>query len=335
MKTNRLPYPGLRPFKREETNIFFGREEHADELLARLGKTRFLAVIGASGCGKSSLVRAGLLAGLDIGFLAQAGTEWRVAELRPGNRPLARLAEALLSQPDGALEDVYRPGETNRKKNLSTELRQGPLALRELLQAWPLPRNANLLVLVDQFEEIFRYYAQGDPYEAEAFVALLLASIPVVSQESSDDILSTGKGDIYVVITMRSDFLGECALFQGLPEAINRGLFLTPRLSRGDLREAIAMPARVFGAEVEPALVNQLLRDMGNDPDQLPLMQHLLMRLWDKEINHEPVIPANPGIQEKKAGEAKNILTLEQSRKIGGLSEALSQHANEAYYICP
>ena len=90
-----FPYPGLRPFEREETDIFFGRETHTDQLIDRLSKNSFLAVVGPSGCGKSSLVRTGLLPGLESGFLAAASGIWRIAELRPGNQPMTRLAEAL------------------------------------------------------------------------------------------------------------------------------------------------------------------------------------------------------------------------------------------------
>lgn len=93
-----LPYPGLRAFQREETDIFFGREEQTDELLRRLQRGRFLAVVGASGCGKSSLVRAGMMAALEAGFMSEAGSRWRLAEMRPGMQPLERLADALLEK---------------------------------------------------------------------------------------------------------------------------------------------------------------------------------------------------------------------------------------------
>jgi energy-coupling factor transporter ATP-binding protein EcfA2 len=91
-----FPYPGLRPFERHETDIFFGREAHTDQLLERLGHRHFLAVVGPSGCGKSSLVRTGLLAGLETGFLVSAGARWRVAEMRLGNRPFARQSRRLI-----------------------------------------------------------------------------------------------------------------------------------------------------------------------------------------------------------------------------------------------
>jgi len=88
------PYPGLRPFKREESDIFFGREQHVDQLLETLCRHRFLAVVGTSGCGKSSLVKAGMLPALDAGFLAQAGAHWYVADLRPGHQPMWALANS-------------------------------------------------------------------------------------------------------------------------------------------------------------------------------------------------------------------------------------------------
>ncbi len=148
---------------------------------------------------------------------------------------------------------------------LMATLQRGPLGLIEAIRETPLPDETNLLILVDQFEEIFRY-RQADINQAEAFVDLLLAS--------------PGQENVYVVITMRSDFLGDCALFPGLPEAMNESQFLTPRLTRDQRRGAIMGPASMFGGRVEPDLVNRLLNDMGADPDQLPVLQHVLMSMW-------------------------------------------------------
>lgn len=202
----KFPYPGLRPFERDETDIFFGREEQTDQLISLLGKTHFLAVVGPSGCGKSSLVRTGLLAGLESGFLALAGGNWRIAEFRPGNSPFARLAETLNEiKLLGETTTFAKPSEANAF--LQARLLRGPLSLHEILTNTPLPENTSLLLLVDQFEEIFRYYKQFDKNEATAFIKLLLASCK--------------HPNIYTVITMRSDFIGDCAKFYGLPEAIN------------------------------------------------------------------------------------------------------------------
>lgn len=148
------PYPGLRPFKREESDIFFGREQHVDQLLEKLAQQHFLAVVGTSGCGKSSLVKAGMLPALDAGFLAQAGARWTVADLRPGHRPMWALAESLLAS------QAFAPARGTEPESLAllhATLRRGPLGLVEAMRETPLPESANLLVLVDQFEEIFRY----------------------------------------------------------------------------------------------------------------------------------------------------------------------------------
>ena len=260
------PYPGLRPFKREESDIFFGREQHVDQLLEKLAQHHFLAVVGTSGCGKSSLVKAGMLPALDAGFLARAGAHWYVVDMRPGHRPIWALAESLLdSQAFGAA----RGTEPESLALLNATLRRGPLGLIEALCETPLPERANLLVLVDQFEEIFRYRRDIDSQEADAFVALLVASA------------RHRKVDLYIALTMRSDFLGDCAVFLDLPETINESQFLAPRMTRDQRAAAITEPARVFGGDVEPGLVNRMLNDMGADPDQLPLMQHALMRMWD------------------------------------------------------
>ncbi len=300
--TAEAPYPGLRPFEPDEVDVFFGREEQIDQLLGRLDRSRLLAVVGLSGCGKSSLVKAGLVPALQTGFLASAGARWRIAEMRPGDQPMRRLAEALLAE--GAL-GPERAGQPGALGFLLATLRRGPLGLAEVVADTPPPEGTRLLLVVDQFEEIFRYVARGDAEEAEAFVALLLAT---VAQPDSP---------VYVVLTMRSDFLGDCARFEGLPEALNDSQFLTPRMRREERRAAIEGPAGVFGASIEPVLVNRLLNDMGDDPDQLPLMQHLLMRLWNR---------CGDG---GDGGETR--IAAADYEAVGGFEDALSRHADEAF----
>jgi hypothetical protein len=292
------PYPGLRSFRADESDIYFGREVQTDALLDKLARTRLLAVVGPSGCGKSSLVRAGMIAALHTGFMAAAGAQWQVAEMRPGDRPMARLADALRASVVPADQ-----AEAPQTPLLEAALRRGPLGLVEVVSGAGLPAGCNLLLLVDQFEEIFRYRQKVDSDEADAFVSLLLASA------------AQRELPLYVVITMRSDFLGDCALFNGLPEAINDSQYLTPRLTREQCRLAITGPARVFGGEVEAGLVNRLLNDFGPDPDQLPLLQHALMRMWDRA-------------RARAAGAAPRI-TLEDYEQTGGLARALSDHADE------
>jgi hypothetical protein len=252
-------YPGLRPFETEDALLFFGREEQTDELLRRLQDTRFLAVVGMSGSGKSSLVRAGLLPALHRGHLAGAGSHWLVSVMRPGADPLEALALAL----DETLG--------KRDDRLST-LRSGSLGLRD---ASSYDRDANeiLLLVVDQFEEIFRFQNTNRQAASEAaeFVELILAA----TRDYEPDYR------VYVVITMRSDYLGECVRFQGLTEALNDSQYLVPRMTCEQLSEAIEGPAGLGYMDLEADLLKELLFKAGDGPDQLPVLQHLLMRMWE------------------------------------------------------
>jgi len=310
--TRENPFPGLRPFETEEYHLFFGREGQSDELLARLARTRFLAVVGTSGSGKSSLIRAGLLPALYGGLMAGAGSGWHVALMRPGHDPVGNLALAL-ADPDvlGAAD----ADAATQAALIEATLRRSTLGLADAVRQARLGERENLLVVVDQFEELFRYKearaasaSTGD--DAAAFVTLLLEATAPAQRELP----------VYVVITMRSDFLGDCAQFWGLPEAINDGQYLIPRMTRDERREAITGPAAVGGAQVSPPLVNRLLNDMGDSPDQLPIMQHALMRTWERWAadarDHEPV-------------------QIKHYEAVGTMAEALSRHAEEAYAELP
>lgn len=298
-----LPYPGLRPFSRDESYVFFGRETQTDQLLKRLGQHRFISIVGLSGCGKSSLVRAGIVPALETGYLAQAGVNWRVAVMRPGRHPLRSLAESLLTDTALGPERWQATAEPEALAFLRATLRQGPRSLVDIVRETPLPQNTNLLVVVDQFEELLRFYGEENRNEIKAFIALLLESV------KPPDV------PLYIVITIRSEFIGECAQFRDLPEIINDSLFLVPRLSREQQRMAIIGPAGVFGGTIEPQLVNTLLNEMSNDPDQLPLLQHCLMRMWlTAQARSQPptVTPAD-------------------YEAVGNLRDALSNHADKAF----
>jgi PQQ-dependent catabolism-associated CXXCW motif protein len=314
----RLPYPGLRPFTRDESDLFFGREGCVDQMVDRLAATRFLSVLGPSGSGKSSLVITGLLDALEMGLCAAAGSRWRVAHMRPGSRPTENLAHALL-------RPAYEvcPISNLDLELLSSYLRRGPRSIAEWCADGNLPIGTNLLILVDQFEELFRYSDYASREEAEAFVALLLESA------------RPGDAAIYVTITMRSENLGACALIPGLAERINAGLYLVPRMMREEVRHAIEGPAGACGFSIEPALVNRLLNDLVNlaswddDPgtddlqrlsgraDQLPLMQHVLNRMWLRVTEAE--------------GRGPIELLVADYDRVGGLTGALDAHAREVF----
>ncbi len=319
-QSQRAPYPGLRAFRREETDLFFGREDCTNAMVDRLAATRFLAVLGSSGTGKSSLVKTGLLDALELGLMAKAGSRWKIVDFRPGGSPLKNLARRLLETEHDAEDPYIEPKDVDL---LRAFLARGPRAVIEWCRSGHLPAGGNLLLLVDQFEELFRYQDYEGREEAEAFVALLIES----AREAD--------ARIYVTITMRSEYLGAGALIEGLSDAINAGMFLTPRMTREHCRDAIVGPAEVCNIDIEPALVNRMLNDLTNfapwdehdasdqldrlmrRADQLPLLQYTLNRMWQRA--HE----RSPGTRVK--------LTVADYEAIEGLSGALNAHANQIF----
>jgi WD40 repeat protein len=338
------PFPGLRPFRPHEDAIFFGRHEQVSDMLQRLETCRLLTVVGASGCGKSSLVRAGLLPALRDGLLFGAGSDWKTVMFRPGTDPYPEFARAL-----GQSLPAPNPSDSaDWTSYIQAMLLSGDNGLIRVVNEAGLPQESNVLVLVDQFEELFRFRSvarsQGEEtaekqqasYEernnANAFVNLLLETVRRQSGcEAVSGWLRTGgmtsgltpKHPISVVLTMRSEFLGHCDAFLGLPEAVSQSQFLTPRMTREQLKDAIVRPLEVFGAVAHPALVNRVLNDVGTDPDSLPLMQHALLRTWQ---NAKQRLETQP-LESRQKGE----LRIADYEKAGGLQRALSLHADEAY----
>ncbi|WP_462249979.1 nSTAND1 domain-containing NTPase [Ekhidna sp.] len=301
------PFPGLRPFGIEESHLFFGREGQSDEVLVKLSENKFVAILGASGSGKSSLMYCGLIPTLYGGFMTEAGSNWRIVVTRPGGGPIDNLAEALLIK-DKEFSNLGDEDKLIRKTIISTVLRSSSLGLVEVVRQLKADDFQNVLILVDQFEELFRYRklesATSDLDESSAFVNLLLEAIHQYDEP------------VYIALTMRSDFIGECAQFPDLTQMINDSHYLIPQMTRDQKRTAIEGPVAVGGGKIAPRLTQQLLNDVGDNPDQLPILQHALMRTWSYWTEN------------RKIGEP---IDLRHYNSIGTLREALSQHANEAF----
>jgi WD40 repeat protein/energy-coupling factor transporter ATP-binding protein EcfA2 len=289
------PFVGLRPFESDESLLFFGRSAQTMELVERLHLGRFVAVVGSSGCGKSSLVRAGLIPNLKAGFLVNDIDRWNVVTMKPGETPLYSLAEALTAG---------SPDPRHAADALVTEIRETGLpAILDHVAA--SSSGSNLLLLVDQFEEIFRSIKAGVRPEqiddANDFVSMMLrlaeqADLPA-----------------YVVLSMRTDFLGDCDAFYGLPEVLNRSQYLVPRLTRQQRRETIEGPISLYQKTVSAGLVDRILNDAGERTDQLPVMQHALMRTWQEFLR-----------------DGGGEVGLRHYEACGGIAEALNRHAEQA-----
>ena len=201
------PYPGLRPFRQDESHLFFGRDGQTDEILARLGHEHFVAIVGVSGCGKSSLINAGVFPGLHGGLLPTGQREWRIARLQPRNQPIRNLAAALLAAGACAADESSDPrslveGVLHASAQGLGDLVRGRLSAEGA-------RSCALLIVVDQFEEIFRFSRASATGEAAQFVQLLLEAIPKTGGSENQGTPLP----LYVALAMRSDFLGDCALF--------------------------------------------------------------------------------------------------------------------------
>jgi len=302
------PYVGLRPFESNESLYFFGRQEQIVELLERLHRHQFVAVVGSSGSGKSSLIKAGLVPRLKAGHLVEDRHHWITQVMKPGQNPLYNLTKAI----EESITSFNGKASAEKIKKEITETGEDAILshLRPLLEAG----DTNYFLLVDQFEELFRFATERvgrekngtetvveKNNEAIDFVNLLLA-------------LSHQKDwPIYVVITMRSDYIGDCVQFYGLPEVLNQSQYLVPRLNRSQRKRAIEGPAKLVGEIINPSLTAKLLNDVESEKDELPLLQHALMRIWDYE----------------KSIDQNGQLDLHDYEEVGGLKNALSNHADE------
>lgn len=343
------PYTGLRPFTEDESLYFKGRDEHINQATKQLEKNKFIMLTGASGDGKSSLVYAGIVPNAKAGFLRSQFSNWVVADFRPERNPMGNLSHALAKQLGIANENT-----------VLTELSHGFSALVDVYKASPLYLDtveedfsalddqqkskrkrtaANLIIIADQFEEFFtnpENFQKGVPSQEASLVTNLLLETARIALEE--------KLPIYVIITMRSDFIGQCASFRGLPEAIGFSQFFVPRLNRTQLQEVIEEPAVLSGNKISRRLTERLIYDMVEGTDQLPILQHALNQIWkmanegrsEMDLLHYAMVGGMNGseLQTKEAGDFEKWFhdlpaTIQACYQQPGLQNVLNTHANK------
>jgi hypothetical protein len=272
------PYQGLQAFGKEQARFFFGREKVVQLLLDKLGQANFVPIIGASGSGKSSVVRAGLIPQLEK-------NGWRVLEpILPGDEPFAELKTVLI--------ELF--GRTEGREVYSLVKTEG---LRPVIER--LSGSERLLLLVDQFEEVFTLCPKEE--ERRQFIELLtqVNEIPDLR--------------LAIVTTMRADFLEPCLSYDSLTRLIQNEAVYMPPLVGAELEEAIATPAKLQGYSFGDGLLGAILHDVGQEKECLPLLQFALTELWEKRDREH------------------HQLTVEQYQTLGGVTGTLNDRANKIY----
>jgi WD40 repeat protein/energy-coupling factor transporter ATP-binding protein EcfA2 len=297
MKSTINPFVGLKSFEDCDSHLFFGRDDQIKNVITNLKNTGFTTIIGSSGSGKSSLIKSGIIPSIERGALKGEGNGWKVGLLNPGSDPIANLSACLSS------------GEfiNNNSKNVLNILRTSNHGISAVFKDSSDEDPQNVLLIIDQFEEIFSFAnnENGHPSrkkDSSLFINLLLNTI-------SDK-------RIYIALSMRSDYLENCTHFSGLPEALNKGHYLLPRMTRNELKQIITKPIEFIKAKISPSLLDLLLNHIDDNQDLLPVLQHGLMRVvdfWQRE------------------SKSQGIIDVEHYNAIGTLDKALSNHADEAY----
>ncbi|WP_437661229.1 nSTAND1 domain-containing NTPase [Sorangium sp. So ce1182] len=289
------PFAGLSSFQEADADRFFGRAQDLAGVVARLRNQPLLAIAGASGVGKSSLVRAGV-----IPALKRSGEGWEALVLRPGRAPLAALAELFRSPAvplSGELQALALEGGAEARAALVERLRAEPGLLGAALRGWAGGAQKRLLLFIDQFEELI---ALGAPAgERAAFLACL------------EGIADDASSPLRVVLSVRSDFLERMAEHEHFMAAMTRGLVFLRPMGREGLREALVKPVEAARHEIEdPAMVEGILDALSTTRGALPLLQFTAARLWEMRDR------------------GRRLLTRASYEAIGGVAGALASHAD-------
>jgi basic membrane lipoprotein Med (substrate-binding protein (PBP1-ABC) superfamily)/DNA-binding SARP family transcriptional activator len=279
------PFKGLRPFGADDAGSFFGRDSLIAELLRTIGRgQRLIALVGASGSGKSSVVRAGLVPALAKGAI-EGSDQWLIASMVPGAHPFAEMEAALLRS------TIDSPA------SLAAQLDDGATGLvRAALRVLP-DNNSHLVLVIDQFEELFTLVDDGAV--RDRFLSNLVAAV--------DD----PHARITVLVTLRADFYGQPLAHPEFGARLGAGVVNVTPLTSEELEEAALRPAEQQGVSFEPALLGQLIADVGSRPGSLPLFQYALTELFDRRSG--------------------STLTATSYRAMGGVEGALRRRASELF----
>ncbi len=302
-KNSYNPYPGLRPFSSTESNHFFGREKQSGIIIEKIIQNRFVALIGASGAGKTSLINAGIIPEITK-HRPYAGSSWKIITTRPGNSPVENLSSALA---ESANKNRGRGEEKIQPDSIAAQLHGGPQGLSDSLQEIQKGKKESILLIIDNFEDLCIQSEKKDkkPYtgKCEEFIRLLTEA------------RNNRKIPVHILVSIRSGFLEQCYQIIPLGHLIEESHYKLPQLTSEELKKVIHLPAAKWGTEIEPGLEKQLLRDVVEKTYQLPLLQHVLSSIWDYWLEQNVDKP----------------LSLSEYEAVGGIDNSVAISAEEAY----
>jgi hypothetical protein len=257
------PYRGLLHFREEDAPFFFGREAVIDELASAVQRQPFVAVVGASGSGKSSVVRAGLVPRLR----SDRHTAWETVILVPTDQPLKALARALVPFLEPTMGEVDR---LEQAAKVAEHLRSGTISLYDIVERILEKQSGTnrVLIVVDQFEELYTLTSDEDT-RRRFLDALLVAG-------------SYARSKVNVAVTLRGDFVGKALAYRPLSDRLQGAQLNLGPMTREELACAIRKPAKRAHLEFESGLVQRILNDVGDEPGNLPLLEFVLKELWDE-----------------------------------------------------
>ncbi|MDX9773554.1 MAG: hypothetical protein RBT02_09080 [Bacteroidales bacterium] len=294
------PFPGLRSFRPDEGHIFFGRMESTIKVVSKLKENQFVSILGASGSGKSSLALSGVIPAL-LKENADGRKSWSYIVFQPDHNPIDLLARELAVLSAGAGFSQVS------ESNVAASLHNHTEGLTHVVNRIRKNLRQQIVIVIDQFEEIFRLSpaaargSLGD--EATDFIDMIVNAARKPDQ------------GLYIILTLRSEYVSECSRFHSLTNLMNSSSYLLPQIPPDFFTSIIEEPIKVSGATIDRSLVRLIMNDMEDSPGQLPVLQHLMMRLWN---------------QWSRAGDLNRPMSVADYEAVGKLKGAISQHAGQA-----
>jgi hypothetical protein len=304
LKSSGVLFPGLRPFRFEESHLFFGQDSSCEKVISKLMANKFVCLLGGAGVGKTSLIHCDLKPWLYSGLISDNKNEWHIFDTQPGLDPVKNLAKAVCLEVKSFFDETRRIQE----QISYSVLQRGKTGITELFDQLGFSVDKNYLFFIDQFEDLFRLRYKVDDVdffeESLEFVNLLIEG------------LKSSKYKIHIIVSIRSDFTDDCVMFPVLAEMINQSNVLIPRMSRDQIKQVVLGPLQTANIKIDKTCLAQILNDATIAEDVLPRLQYAMKRTLESWSSLNS--PDKP-------------ISLKEYESVGGIQGSISAHANHVF----